>query len=166
MTLTPRPLLTCLTVAAASLALLGCSSMKKQASASFASVTIRGHTEQQIRATTATVFQQDGYTATRMLRGEMVFEKEGSQWDRIAYGSWVSDNSVWIRVRATLVPLGQDEFRLQCQAYQVRDKSDPLVESEVRMRNNKSKPFQALLDKVLGQLARTPAEESTTPSQP
>ena len=140
-------------VAAASVVLIGCKSLDKPNSASFASVRIQGHTAEQIRAATVVVFQQDGYVAVGG-RSEMVFEKEGSRWDRIAYGSFVDDASVWVRVRVSVVPLSEGVFRLQCQAYKVRDKGDSVFEQQVRLKNNHSKPYQALLDKVLGQVNR------------
>ncbi len=102
------------------------------------------------------MFQQDGYVAAGGQRPEMIFEREGSRWDQIAYGSWVNDAPVWLRVRVSVVPLSADTFRLQCQAYKVRDKGDPFTEDQVRIRSNHSKPYQALLDKVLGQLKRQP----------
>jgi hypothetical protein len=143
-------------VGAAGLGLVGCSSLHQPASASFASVRIQGHTAEQIRGATVVVFEQDGYALARVQSAEIVFEKEGSQWDRIAYGSWVDNGPVWIRVRVAMVPLANGAFRLQCQACRVRDKGDPAFESEVRLKNNRSKPYQALLDKVLGQLGRGP----------
>jgi hypothetical protein len=135
-----------------STSLLGCKSLDKTATESFASVRIDGHTPEQIRGATAVVFQQDGYTAVEVRKPEMVFEKEGSRWDQIAYGSWVNDADVWVRVRVSVVPLSGGEFRLQCRAFKVRNKGDPLTEEQVRMRSAQSKPFQVLLDKVSGQL--------------
>ncbi|MCX6925706.1 MAG: hypothetical protein NT154_21215 [Verrucomicrobia bacterium] len=134
--------------------LLGCKSMDKPASASFASVRIQGHTREQIRGATVVVFQQAGYAAADVSGADMIFETEGSRWDQIAYGSWVNDAPVWIRVRVSMVALSTDLYRLQCQAYKVRNKGDPLTEDQVIIKNRNSKPYQALLDKVLGQLNR------------
>jgi hypothetical protein len=141
-------------VAAAGMALLGCKSPSKPASASFASVRIQGHTAEQIRAASVVVFQQDGYTVVEGRRPELVFEKEGSRWDQIAYGSWVNEAPVWLRAKVSLVALSTDTFRLQCQAYKVRNKGDPLTEEQVRIGISHSKPYQALLDEVLAQLQR------------
>jgi len=152
MKLPPQILLTSMLLASASIGLIGCKSLDKPESASFASVRIQGHTVEQIRAATVVVFQQDGYTPVDVGRSEMVFEKQGSRWDRIAYGNWIDDASVWVRVRVSVVPLSEGVFRLQCQAFKVRDKGDAVFEEQVRLRNNRSKPYQALLDKVLGQL--------------
>ena len=154
----PKPtlwnLLASLLAAAASTALIGCKSLDKPDSASFASVRIQGHTAEQIRAATVVVFQQDGYTAVNVPRPEMVFEKEGSRWDRIAYGSFADDAAVWVRVKVSVAPLSDGAYRLQCQAFKVRDKGDRAFEQEVRLRNNRSKPYQTLLDKVLRQVNR------------
>ena len=71
----PQMLLVSLLVALAGAAVIGCKSVDKPASASFASVRIQGHTPEQIRAATVVVFQQDGYTAVDVHHAEMVFEK-------------------------------------------------------------------------------------------
>jgi hypothetical protein len=151
---TPQILLTGILLATVSTVVIGCKSLDKPDSASFTSVQIQGHTAEQVRAATVVVFQQDGYTAADVGRSEMVFEKQGSRWDRIAYGNWIDDTGVWVRVRVSMVPLSDGVFRLRCQAFKVRDKGDAVFEEQVRLRNKRSKPYQALLDKVLGQLKR------------
>ncbi len=151
---TPRNLVTSLSLAAACLALIGCQSPKQPAAGSFASVRIQGHTAEQIRGATVVVFQQEGYAFAGGQRPEMVFEKEANRWDQIAYGNWVGEGSVWLRVRAEVVSLSADSFRLQCQAYKVRNKGDQFAEQEVRISSAHRKPYQALLDKVLAQMSR------------
>jgi hypothetical protein len=140
---------------AAGTAFTGCKSMEKPASAAFASVTIPGHTPEQICGATMLEFEQAGYTAADIKRTEMVFEREGSRWDQVAYGSWMTKN-VWVRVRASVVPLGESSCRLQCQAYWVRDKGEPLEAAPVAFPNRKSKPYQELLDKVAARMKQQP----------
>jgi len=148
----PQRLLASLVLVTVSLGLVGCKSLDKPASASFASVRIQGRTPEQIRDATVAVFKQDGYLAVGTTPPNLVFEKEGSRWDRMAYGSWVDDQPVCIRVKASIVVLSEAACRLQCNAYMVRSKGDKVFEEEVRLKNNHSKPYQALLDKVLGRL--------------
>ena len=150
----PQIILSCILMATASTAVIGCKSPGKPDPGNFAWVQVQGHTAEQIRAATVVVFQQGGYTPVNVERPEMVFEKQGSKWDRIAYGSWIDDSSVWIRVRVSIVPLSDGIFRLQCQAFKVRDKGDAAFEEQVQLKNNRSKPYQALLDEVLGRLNR------------
>lgn len=151
---TPRILLIGLLAGVAGAALVGCKSLDKPASASFASVRVQGFSREQIRAATMVVFAQDGYTVVKLEGSELAFEKEGSRWDRIAYGNWMDNDAVWVRVNVSVLPLSDGVFLLQCQAFKVRDKGDRVFEEQVRMKNNHSKPYQALLDKVPGQLKR------------
>jgi hypothetical protein len=150
----PWILLASLLVSLAGAAVIGCKSVDRPASTSFASVRIQGHTPEQIRAATAVVFQQDGYTAVDVRHTEMVFEKPGSQWDRIAQGSWIDEAPFVVRVRVSVVPFSNGVFELRCQAFRVRHKGEAAFEEEGRLKNNHSGPYQALLNKVPGRLAR------------
>jgi hypothetical protein len=150
----PQILMGSLLVGLAGAAVIGCKSVDKPASARFASVRILDHTPEQIRAATAVVFQQDGYTAVDVHHAEMVFEKTASGWDRLAYGNWIDDAPVTVRVRVSVVPVSNGVFDLRCEAFSVRHKGEATYEEEVRLKNNRSEPYQALLEKVLGRLAR------------
>jgi hypothetical protein len=150
----PQILLGSLLVAVAGAVVIGCKSVDKSASASFASVRIQDHTPEQIRAATAVVFQQDGYTAADVHHAKMVFEKTASRWDRIAYGNWIDEAPITVRVRVSVVPVSNGVFDLRCEAFSVRHKGEATYEEEVRLKNNRSEPYQALLDKVPGRLAR------------
>jgi hypothetical protein len=127
--------------------------MDKPGSAAFASVVISGHTLEQIRGATVLEFEQDGYIPTDIKNPQMVFEKEGSRWDQVAYGGWMTKN-VWVRVRVWLVPAANGMQRLECQAYRVRDKGDPLESEPAPLRHSQNKPYQAVLDKIAARLAR------------
>jgi hypothetical protein len=126
----------------------GCYSMK--GSSSFASVEIRGHLNQQILQTTATVFRDDGYVLRSAVGDELIFERAGSSANQVAYGSWGS--GVVLRVRAQVVPLGQGLTRLQCQASMVRNAGDRILEDEQWLGSFRSGPFQSLLDEAARRL--------------
>ena len=147
-------LLGSLLVALAGAVVIGCKSVEKPASASFASVRIPDHTREQIRAATAVVFQQDGYAAVDVHHAKMVFEKTASRWDRLAYGNWIDDAPITDRVRVSVVPVSNGVFDLRCEAFSVRHKGEATYEEVVRLKNKRSEPYQALLDKVPGRLAR------------
>src|SRR5690348_11293 len=82
---------------------VGCKSLDKPASASFASVVIDGRRLEEIRDATVAVFQQDGYKVAIDHPDHMVFEKEGSRMNQISYGQWLSEGGVWVRVKAQIV---------------------------------------------------------------
>jgi hypothetical protein len=127
----------------------GCSS--GPASASFASVEIPGRTPDEICKAAATVFQQDGYQVAQLTPKSMVFQKEASRSQSLAYGGVVDTHYgavTLVRVRAQLVDLGAGSYRLQCQASMVRNANDSFFEDESRLVNLRSRPYQNLLNKV------------------
>jgi hypothetical protein len=124
-------------------------------SASFASVTIPGKTPQEICQTTAAVFQADGYAVKSLAPSSMVFEKEGSYGQSLAYSGVVDTHYgaiTLVRVRAQLVDLGAGSSRLQCKAYMVRNANDSFFEDETALLNIRSGPYQSLLNKVADRL--------------
>jgi hypothetical protein len=135
--------------------ILGAGCQSAPNSASFASVVIAGKTQNEICQTTGAVFQQDGYTVRSLTPANMVFEKEGTRGQSLAYGGLVDTyygSSTVVRVRAQLVDLGAGSARLQCKAYMVRDANDSFFEDESALLNIRSGPYQNLLDKVAKRL--------------
>lgn len=132
----------------------GCRLGKPEGS-SFASVEIAGKTDDEICKTTAAVFQEDGYQVSSLTPANMVFQKQGSHGQSLAYGGVVDTYygaSTLVRVRAQLVELGAKGYRLQCQAYMVRNANDSFFEDESRLTNIRRMPYQNLLDKVADRL--------------
>jgi hypothetical protein len=130
----------------------GCHSTGQPAS-SFASTTISGNTPGQIRNAAMAVFREDGYRASQLDPGAMIFEKEGTKMNEIAYGNWLGDIPVWVRVKASVVSYGEMTYRLQCQAFMVRDRGTG-AEEELALSGLHRGPYQKLLDKVAQRLAQ------------
>ena len=109
----------------------------------------------EICKTTAAVFQEDGYQVSALTAANMVFQKQGSHGQSLAYGGVVDTyygGTTVVRVRAQLVDLGAKGYRLQCQAYMVRNAEDSFFEDESRLTNIRRMPYQSLLDKVAERL--------------
>ena len=124
-------------------------------SASFASVVIAGKTPEQICQTTGAVFQEDGYMVGLLDPSSMIFQKEGSRGQSLAYGGIVDTHygsTTAVRVRASLVDLGAGTYRLQCKAFMVRNANDSFMQDESPLANIRSGPYQDLLDKVAKRL--------------
>jgi hypothetical protein len=127
----------------------------KPAGASFASVVIPGKAPDEICRTTAAVFQEDGYRVGQLTPASMLFEKEGSRGQSLAYSGIVDTHygaTTLVRVRAQLVDVGGGSQRLQCQAFMVRNAGDSFFEDESRLVNLRSGPYQSLLNKVAKRL--------------
>jgi hypothetical protein len=143
-------LLTTLALIPALLLIAGCG-LTKQSSASFASVTINGHTMKEIQDAAGQVFSADGYSV--MVRdNEMKFEKEGSRAAQLAYEGFADSGPVDVRVLAQIVQLSESSYRFQCQAYIVKSPGDPVFEEVIKLQNIRSRPYQELCDKVAKKL--------------
>jgi hypothetical protein len=137
------------------LASAGCGSLSGPGSASFASVTIRNHSAEEIAAATAQVFGADGYRGGVSGPGAMVFEKEASRATTFSREGLVDTHygaQTINRVRVEIVPLSDGSHRSQCKAFMVTGGSDPFFQNEVPLANVRSGPYKLLLNKVSKQL--------------
>lgn len=132
----------------------GCRSGATPSVTGFASVVISGNTPGQIRDAAVDVFAQEGYIATQKADpGNLVFEKEGSKMSNFAYGSWMGDTPIWVRVKAAIVPAGLMSSRLQCHAYLVRDRGSA-AEEELPVSKMHRGQYQKLLEEVAQRFAK------------
>lgn len=131
----------------------GCRSTDKPGSAGFASVVISGNTPGQISDAAIDVFRENGYKVAQTDPSRLYFEKQGSRMNNFAYGNWVGDTPVWIRVKAGIVPMADVTFRLRCSAYMVRDIGGS-TEEEIALSKFQRGPYQKILDEVAKRLAQ------------
>lgn len=127
----------------------GCSSTDNGAPSGFAAVTIEGNTPGQIGQAAKEVFEEAGYTVAQPGLTRLVFEKRGSKMDQIAYGNWMGETGVWVRVKAAIVPVREGVFRLQCEGFTLRDRGGTM-EEEIRVRRKGT--WQEMLDEVARRL--------------
>jgi hypothetical protein len=136
------------------LGLAGCSSLTAPASASFASVTLTGYTAEKICETTTSVFHENGYGGSVVGENRMVFIREGSRLETISRDGLIAaqnGESTIVKVRAELIKLGEEVYRLQCQTFMVID-AGQMLEEEVRLSNIRSRPYQKMLNEVKSRL--------------
>ena len=129
----------------------GCNSLSGPGSASFASVTITNHTQEEIATATAQVFGADGYSGRASGSGQMVFQKEASRATTFSREGLVATHEgaqTLNRVRVDIVSLTATSYRVQCQAFVVTGAGDSFFEDDVRLSNLRSAPYRSLLNKV------------------
>jgi hypothetical protein len=153
----PKPLgvIKLLRVVLLAMTVTGCHSLNQPGSASFASVVIAGRSTTEIQDATAAVFRANGYAGHNNGSGQMVFEKEGTRANNLAYNGIVGTHygaQTIVRVKTDLLDLGGGSQRLQCQAYMVRNAGDSFFEEEQRLANVRRGPYQTLLDEVAKRL--------------
>jgi hypothetical protein len=151
-----------LVIASGLLLSTGCSSSssKKSENPRFASVEILKNTPGQIDEMVVQVFRAHGYETDRKKWPHSVFEKKASRFSVLEYGTWGDDTPLTDRVRVSILPVGDETFMLQCQAFMVKDRGMAL-EEEVKLGHRASKPYQELLDEVAHRL--NPGGPSSTP---
>jgi arylsulfatase A-like enzyme len=143
----------CLGVAAGT----GCASSGKGAPAEVAAVNIQDHTPKEIGQAAAEVFREHGYTVAHQDKTHLTFEKQGSKMNNLVYGDWMPGSSVWLRVQASISPVNETTFHLQCDAHLISGKGET-TEETVKFAHVSTAPIQALLDEVARRLREQPHE--------
>ncbi len=131
----------------------GCKTTDTAHDGSLASVVINGHTADEVRQTTIEVFGWNGYKQA----SDLTFEKKGTQWDRMAYGSWLAD-SVWIKIRVQITSRGEFSQVLGCDAYIVEDRNEGVMEDERKLKFMRADECKKILDQIQRRLSLPKAE--------
>lgn len=131
--------------------LAGCKTNDTAHTGNQASVIITGHTKEEIQQTTIAVFKSDGYTQV----ADLVFEKEGSKWDTVTYGS-LGSKSVWIKIRVSLTSKGEGRNALGCDVYAVDNHGEGFMESERKLAFAKGDECKEILDQIKQRLSLSP----------
>jgi hypothetical protein len=121
-----------------------------------AAVEIHGNTPGQIAAVTEAVFAENGYKLAGGSATKPVFEKPGSGMNKFAYGDWVGDTEVWVRVKVSITPVEEAVWRIDCRPFLVKDKGRSM-EEEIKVSSVHHKPYQKLLDDIAARLKPKPA---------
>ena len=112
-----------------------------------ASVTIKGRSLEAVQKATIEVFEKDEFKLIKSSAMELVFEKPGSNWDKAAYGTWLSpDMTVRAPVKLSQPALG--DCRLECHPMLVRGKEDDIFADEFSVSGRRTNHIQELLDQV------------------
>jgi hypothetical protein len=148
-----RKLLTLQATRAGLLALIfildGCATTDVAGDGSSASVLISGHPEEEIRDTTIQVFGWNNYRRVNEYNrvNELNFEKVGSRWDMVTYGS-MSAKPVWIKMATTITPQADGYLVLSCDVYVIEDHGDKFLQTERRITVGKCDECKKILDQI------------------
>jgi hypothetical protein len=144
-----RRLPVCLLPLALSAAVLatGCRSPKGQVSNRMASIIVTNRSSEQIGAAIQAVFEKHEYEEGKSEEDELVFEKKGSFMNGLVYGDWYS-GGVWERIRVYQRELRPVETVVECDAYMVQQREDPLFQKERKEYKTRRGHCQKLLNEV------------------
>ena len=131
--------------------LTGCSTADQADSGEMASVKISGHTDTEIQQAAARAFLSNGYRQAN----PQTFEKQGTSWDKVAYGGW-SSNPVWIRMRIKVSPVEAGQSILACDVYAVVDRGEASMEEEKKLFTAYRSECKKILDQAKARLDQPP----------
>lgn len=126
----------------------GCRSAHSSASGGSTSLMIQGKATDEIADVVAEGFRHEGYALVQREKASLTFEKEGSGMNNFAYGSWLGGTTVWVRVKVSIVPAGEDGRRLETEGWRVTHKGESIEEAVQR----RSGPWQKLVEEAARQL--------------
>jgi hypothetical protein len=131
--------------------LTGCRTTYQAGSGEMASVTISARTEVEIQQIAAKVFLANEYQQIN----PMTYEKQGTAWDKMAYGGW-SSNPVWIRMKINITSTGESQFTLVCNAFAIVDRNEASMEEEKPLSVSYRSECKKILDQVKARLDSPP----------
>jgi hypothetical protein len=113
---------------------------------SLASVFVTNSTRVAISDVTFNVFRENGFMLRTSSHGEMVFERDGTKWDTLAYGGWFE--SIFIRARVAIAAYELGVFRISCKVYRVDTRGDLAMGEEKPISRKSAEYYQGMLSQV------------------
>jgi hypothetical protein len=127
--------------------LAGCQSSQPSSGYSQGLLTIKGHTDAQIRQVTKAVFAEDGYAFVSEGGEGFVFQRPGTRGDALKYGGWYSEGVV-LRAKVRMTEMGVDSYVLKLDMFVVRNAGDGLNESESPLMTLNKAPYNRLMEEI------------------
>jgi hypothetical protein len=141
----------------------GCQSFSQgPADDSTASIKVFNRTPDQILTVTRRVFLAHGFYETAAAGNQITFERPGTTADKMAYGSYMFDQTVNLRVVVTINPIDNAYTLVGCKAWQVQRGAGGVIDETHEVRGFRKRPYKELMDKISEQLL----EPQPSPNQP
>ena len=140
-------------LAAIGLGMTGCQSFPQgPADDSTASVKVFNRTTDQILTVTRKVFLAHGFYQTSAVGNQITFERPGTTADKMAYGSYMFDQTVNLRVIVTVKPIDSTNTLVGCKAWQVQSGAGGVIDDTHEVLGLRKRPYEDLMDKIKEQL--------------
>jgi hypothetical protein len=150
-------------LAAIGLGVTGCQSFSQgPADDSTASIKVFNRTPDQILTVTRRVFLAHGFYETAAAGNQITFERPGTTADKMAYGSYMFDQTVNLRVIVTVKPIDSTYTLVGCKAWQIQSGGGGVIDDKHEVLGLRKRPYEDLMDKIKEQLL----EPQPSPNQP
>jgi hypothetical protein len=132
----------------------GCTSVGKPAAPLLGTIEIRDAPVERVCDVASQVFHDHGYKVCSNGWTTLIFERDGSLLNDLAWGNWMGAR-IRVRVKVSVIELSGGGCRLECSASLVRNEGEP-VEDEVKVNRLHHRKYQSLLDEVANRLRAPP----------
>jgi len=134
------------------LCVTGCQSFSDVPSGKLASITITNQSMANVADATAAVFASHGFNGGQTAPGQYTYTRPGSRTDNLAYGSFMFDEMVTIKVVVVTKQLTPGSIFVGCNAWLVEADNDPVFEDAHKVRQLRKWPYEQLLKDIQTQL--------------
>jgi hypothetical protein len=130
----------------------GCQTFNSPPANNLASVTITNRTMPQIASAIQEVFATHYFQGSQTGPYGFTYERPGNRMNNLAYGSYMFDEKVTVRVKVNVQPVYGGQFLLSCNAALVEDANDPIFQDSHQVRLLRKWPYAELLRDIRTQL--------------
>ena len=136
------------------LCVTGCQSFSNVPSGKLASVTITNQSMANIATAIATVFTSHGFSGGPTGANQFTYTCPGSRTDNLAYGSYMFDEMVTIKVVVTTKQLASNSIYVGCNAWLIEGANDAVFQDAHQVRQLRKWPYEQLLKDIQAQLGQ------------
>jgi hypothetical protein len=147
-----RNLMAAALVGVLGLCVTGCQSFSSLPPDNLTSVTITNQPMANIANAMAAVFAVHGFSGGQTGANQFTYTRLGSRSDNLAYGSYMFDEMVTIKVVVMTRQLTTNSILVGCNAWLVEADKDPVFEDDHKVRQLRKWPYEQLLKDIQTQL--------------
>ena len=126
----------------------GCQSFKGSNPGYLASVNIANHTVEEITNAMTTVFVVNGFNGGKTGTNEFTFRRQGGTADQIAYGSYMFNETVMVKVVVNLQQITTNWIRMGCNAWRVKSEGDVTFSESYKVGSMNKGPYEEMLNDI------------------
>lgn len=141
-------------VGALGLCVTGCQTFNATPSGNLASVTITNQSMSAVANAVAAVFATHGFEGGQTGANQFTFTCPGSRTDNLAYGSYMFDEVVTVKVVVTTKQLNPNSIYLGCNAWLIEAANDPVFQDEHKVRLLRKWAYAQLLKDIQTQFGQ------------
>jgi hypothetical protein len=147
-----KSLMTIALAGALGLCVTGCQSFNGLPPGNLAAIIITNQPMTNVVQATTAVFAAHGFSGGQTGAGQFTYTRLGSRTDNLAYGSFMFDELVTIKVVVVTRQLTPNSILVGCNAWLVEAENDPVFQDNHKVRMLRKWPYEQLLNDIKTQL--------------